>query len=145
MKARILKTFGTLQPGQILTNVDKDHYPAGVAEYFEDDDPAIVTVREPGGHAGPPMTPDGEATPWKDSAFAKAQEAKVEAVAAEHVATVKRQKDAIKEKAEADKKASEFEVKVQAAADAGEPRPKKPATVNAPTTDAKKKGKRGKK
>lgn len=128
MRARILKQHGVLQPGQIISGKPGD-LPDGVAEYFEDDDPTIITVREPGGHAGPTMTANGEATPWKDSAFAKSQHAKVDTVAAEHVASVKRTQDAIKTKAEEDKVSAEFQVKTQAAVDAGTPAPAKPYTA----------------
>jgi hypothetical protein len=44
MKARLMKKWGTNYAGQILTNVEKGSIPADVAEYFEDDDPAVNTV-----------------------------------------------------------------------------------------------------
>jgi hypothetical protein len=92
MKARILKQHGVLQPGQILTVADDTAYPAGVAEYFEnDEDPAIVTVREPSGTVAHNVVNDGEVAPLKGSEYAKAQAAKVKAVEAEHEAQIKAQ------------------------------------------------------
>lgn len=44
MKARLLKKWGSNYAGQVLTNVDEGSIPAGVAEFFEDDDPAVNTV-----------------------------------------------------------------------------------------------------
>ncbi len=44
MKARLLKKWGANYAGQVLTNVEKGSIPAGVAEFFEDDDPAVNTV-----------------------------------------------------------------------------------------------------
>lgn len=44
MKARLLKKWGSNYAGQVLTNVDAGSIPAGVAEMFEDDDPAVNTV-----------------------------------------------------------------------------------------------------
>ncbi len=44
MKARLLKKWGANYAGQVLSNVEKGSIPAGVAEFFEDDDPAVNTV-----------------------------------------------------------------------------------------------------
>lgn len=85
MKARLLKKFGSNYAGQILTNVEKDSLPAGVAEYFEDDDPAVNTVREPSTGSVPEHTVNNdEVAPLRGSDFAKAQEAKVKAVEKQH-------------------------------------------------------------
>lgn len=86
MKARILKKWGGFYAGQILSNVEKSHFPDGVAEIFEDDDPAINTVREPSGVTHENVVNDDEVAPLKGSDFAKAQEAKVKAVQDEHEA-----------------------------------------------------------
>ncbi len=126
MKARLLRQWGGQYAGQIMTNVNEGDFPAGVAEFFDDDDPAIVEVREPGRLTQHPVAKDGSVAPLKGSDFAKAQEGKAKAVAAEHVASVRSQQDAIKDKAEEDRKSAEFEVKTQAAAAAGTPVPVKP-------------------
>ncbi len=44
MKARLLKKWGANYAGQVLSNVDKGSIPAGVAEFYEDDDAAVNTV-----------------------------------------------------------------------------------------------------
>lgn len=140
MKARLLKQWGGMYAGQILSNVTEGDYPAGVAEYFENDDPAIVEVREPGRPTLNAHVTDenGEVEPLKGSDFAKGQEAKVKAVEEEHVANVARQQDAIATKAEADEKAAEFEAKTQAAAKSKAkvkgPTPQR-ARANLPTSD----------
>jgi hypothetical protein len=55
MKARLLKKWGGNYAGQVLTNVEQGSIPAGVAEFFEDDDPAINTV-VPQVAAGDPLS-----------------------------------------------------------------------------------------
>lgn len=44
MKARLLKKWGSNYAGQVLTNVEKGAIPSDVAEFFDDDDPAVNTV-----------------------------------------------------------------------------------------------------
>jgi hypothetical protein len=44
MKARLLKKWGGNYAGQVLSNVEPGSIPAGIAEFFEDDDPAVNTV-----------------------------------------------------------------------------------------------------
>jgi len=53
MKARLKKKWGTNYAGQILTNVDKGSIPADVADFFEDNDPAVNTVVEQTSAADP--------------------------------------------------------------------------------------------
>ena len=84
MKARLLKKWGSNYAGQILSNVQEGSLPAGVAEYFEDDDPTINTVRQPSGVVDENVVNDDEVKPLKGSDHEKSQLAKVKAVEAEH-------------------------------------------------------------
>ena len=88
MLARILRKYHTFYAGQILSNVRKGDFPEGVAEYFEDDDPAVNTVRQPGPDPSLHTVNDDEVEPLKGSDFAKEQAAKVKAVEAEQAARV---------------------------------------------------------
>jgi hypothetical protein len=63
MKARLMKKWGTHYAGQILTNVDKGSIPAGVAEFFDDDDPAVNTVVEQTSAADPLTVINDEINP----------------------------------------------------------------------------------
>jgi len=75
MKARLLKKWGTNYAGQVLTNVDKGAIPAGVAEFFEDDDPAVNTVVEQGTAEDPLMVINDEINPDHAKAHNEAQRA----------------------------------------------------------------------
>jgi hypothetical protein len=98
MKARLLRAYGGNYAGQIMSNVKEGDFPSDAAEYFEDDDPAINTVREPSGLGSHNLVDEnGEVEPIKGSDFAKAQEAKVKAVAEEHEAQQQAQADALAE------------------------------------------------
>lgn len=44
MKARLLKKWGGNYAGQVLSNVQPGSIPGDVAEFFDDDDPAVNTV-----------------------------------------------------------------------------------------------------
>lgn len=73
MKARLLKKWGTNYAGQVLTNVDKGSIPAGVAEFFEDDDPAVNTVVEQYDGNDPLMVINDEINPASAKAHNEAQ------------------------------------------------------------------------
>lgn len=75
MKARLLKKWGTNYAGQVLTNVDKGTIPAGVAEFFEDDDPAVNTVVEQTSAADPLTVINDEINPATAKAHNEAQRA----------------------------------------------------------------------
>lgn len=75
MKARLMKKWGTHYAGQILTNVDKGSIPAGVAEFFEDDDPAVNTVVEQTSSADPLTVINDEINPATAKAHNEAQRA----------------------------------------------------------------------
>lgn len=139
MKARLLRAWGGQYAGQIMSNVKEGDYPSGVAEYFEDDDPAIVEVREPGrpatGHA---VKPDGTVDPLKGSDWEKLQQSKVAAVQKEHDDRVAAIQQAAVDKEEADKAAAEQGAKEAAKGKASV----KAADANVPTTDAGKPAKK---
>lgn len=63
MKARLLKKWGGFYAGQVLTNVDKGSIPAGVAEFYEDDDPAVNTVVEQADVSDPLLVINDEINP----------------------------------------------------------------------------------
>ena len=75
MKARLLKKWGTNYAGQVLTNVEKGTIPAGVAEFFEDDDPAVNTVVEQSDSNDPLMVINDEINPAAAKAHNEAQRA----------------------------------------------------------------------
>lgn len=75
MKARLLKKWGSNYAGQVLTNVEKGSIPAGVAEFFEDDDPAVNTVVEQGDVSDPLMVINDEINPEAAKAHNEAQRA----------------------------------------------------------------------
>ncbi len=75
MKARLMKKWGTNYAGQILTNVDKGSIPSGVAEFFEDDDPAVNTVVEQSDPNDPLMVINDEINPAAAKAHNEAQRA----------------------------------------------------------------------
>lgn len=85
MIARLLKDWGGYRAGQLLSGRKKGDIPDTHAEYFEDDDPAVIQVREPSA-AAPNIhaVVDNEVQPLKGSDYAKAQQAKIDAVQAEH-------------------------------------------------------------
>jgi hypothetical protein len=76
MKARLLKKWGTNYAGQVLTNVDKGSIPAGIAEFFEDDDPAVNTVVEQGDVSDPLMVINDEINPAHAKEHNEAQRGK---------------------------------------------------------------------
>jgi len=75
MKARLMKKWGTNYAGQVLSNVDKGSIPAGVAEFFEDDDPAINTVVNQSAPGDPLMVINDEINPAHAKAHNEAQRA----------------------------------------------------------------------
>lgn len=75
MKARLMKKWGTNYAGQILTNVDKGSIPGGVAEFFEDDDPAVNTVVEQTTASDPLTVINDEINPKAAKAHNEAQRA----------------------------------------------------------------------
>jgi len=108
MKARLLRAWSGQYAGQILSNVKEGDIPGDVAEYFEDDDPAINVVREPSNAAADvnKVANDGTVKPIKGSDFEKAQLAKVAAVEAEHEAQQQAQVDDLAETEEKAQKGS---------------------------------------
>lgn len=106
MKARLLRAWGGNYAGQILSNVKEGDLPSGVAEYFEDDDPAINVVREPSsvGADVHKVANDGTVKPLKGSDFEKGQQAKVKQVQKEHETQQTAHQDDL---AETEKKAQE--------------------------------------
>jgi hypothetical protein len=79
MKARLLKKWGTNYAGQILTNVEKGSIPEGVAEFFEDNDPAVMTVVEQHTDGEPLMVVNDEINPKHAKAHAESQRASARA------------------------------------------------------------------
>lgn len=75
MKARLLRKVGTYYAGQVLTNVQKGDLPAGSAEYFEDNDPAVMTVVEQTNDNDPLMVINDEINPEHAKAHNEAQRA----------------------------------------------------------------------
>jgi hypothetical protein len=75
MKARLLKKWGGNYAGQVLTNVDKGSIPAGVAEFFEDDDPAVNTVVAQSSAHDPLMVINDEINPVHAKAHNESQRA----------------------------------------------------------------------
>ena len=75
MKARLLKKWGTNYAGQILTNVQKGSIPADVAEYFEDDDPAVNTVVQQSDANDPLMVINDQINPEHAKAHNESQRA----------------------------------------------------------------------
>lgn len=70
-----MKKWGTNYAGQILTNVDKGAIPGDVAEFFEDDDPAVNTVVEQTSSADPLTVINDEINPKTAKAHNEAQRA----------------------------------------------------------------------
>jgi len=128
MKARLLRPYAGNYAGQIMSNVHEGDFPADVAEYFEDDDPAINDVREPGRlHADVhKVANDGTVKPIKGSDFEKSQQAKVAQVQKEHE---DQQQAHLDDLAETEKKAQEGSKVVPQK----NPQPARAANVNAPT------------
>lgn len=79
MKARLLKKWGGFYAGQVLTNVDKGSIPASVAEMFEDDDPAVMTVVEQHDVNDPLMVINDEINPASAKAHNEAQRSSAKA------------------------------------------------------------------
>jgi hypothetical protein len=75
MKARLLKKWGGFYAGQVLTNVDKSSIPAGVAEFFEDDDPAVMTVVDKRNESDPLTVINDEINPAHAKAHNESQRA----------------------------------------------------------------------
>ena len=88
MKARLLKKWGTNYAGQVLTNIEKGALPAGVAEYFDDEDPAVMTVRDEGDASDPLMVVNDEINPNHAKEHNEAQRAKAKAASATDKASV---------------------------------------------------------
>jgi hypothetical protein len=78
MKARLLKKWGTHYAGQVLTNVQDGSIPAGVAEFYEDDDPAVNTVVEQSNPNDPLMVINDEINPETAKTHDEAQRAKAD-------------------------------------------------------------------
>jgi hypothetical protein len=76
MKARLKKKWGTNYAGQVLSNVQEGSIPADVADFYEDDDPAVNTVREPGTGAAPLTVTNDELDPEGVKAHDESQRAK---------------------------------------------------------------------
>jgi hypothetical protein len=75
MKARLLKKWGANYAGQVLTNVEKGSIPDGVAEFFEDDDPAVNTVVAQSDTNDPLMVINDEINPEHAAAHNDSQRA----------------------------------------------------------------------
>ena len=75
MKARLLKKWGANYAGQVLTNVEKGSIPDGVAEFFEDDDPAVNTVVAQQNVNDPLMVVNDEINPEPAKAHNESQRA----------------------------------------------------------------------
>lgn len=79
MKARLLKKWGTNYAGQVLTNVQEGSIPEGVAEFFDDDDPAVNTVVSQESASDPLRVINDEINPEQAEKHNEAQRATAEA------------------------------------------------------------------
>lgn len=79
MKARLLKKWGGNYAGQVLSNVEKGSIPAGVAEFFEDDDPAVNTVVSQESASDPLRVINDEINPEQAKKHNEAQRATADA------------------------------------------------------------------
>ena len=79
MKARLLKKWGTNYAGQVLSNVQEGSIPDGVAEIFEDDDPAVNTVVSQENASDPLRVINDEINPEQAEKHNEAQRATAEA------------------------------------------------------------------
>ncbi len=70
-----MKKWGTNYAGQVLTNVEKGSIPSDVAEFFEDNDPAVMTVVEQSNVGDPLMVINDEINPKTAKAHDDAQRA----------------------------------------------------------------------
>jgi hypothetical protein len=78
MKARLMKKWGTNYAGQVLTNVQEGSIPDGVAEFYEDDDPAVNTVVEQSNPNDPLMVINDEINPETAKTHDEAQRARAD-------------------------------------------------------------------